>query len=92
MGYFLMSLDTWLQDRTKRLLEILGLGGDKQAKSIWGKLTGYSKRATIESAIARWKKLFSGHLDCRCKRRQRSEVYIKYLVMNEMKVLESCST
>ena len=51
--------EPWMPDRTRRLLEILGLGGNKEAKSLWGKLSGYSKRATAESAIARWKRLFS---------------------------------
>jgi len=51
--------EPWMQDRTRRSLKILGLGGNKEAKSLWGKLSGYSKRATVESAIARWKRLFS---------------------------------
>ncbi len=80
--------EPWMQDRTRRLLEILGLGGDKEAKSLWGKLTGYSKRATVESAIARWKRLFTGYLESRCDRRQRSEVYLKSLILNEIKRLE----
>ena len=49
--------DPWMSKRNNRLLEILGLGGDKIAKSIWGKLSGYSTRVTVESAIARWKRL-----------------------------------
>ena len=80
--------EPWLQKRTNRLLEIRGFGGDKKAKSLWGKLSGYSKRATVESAIARWKALFTGHLESRCACRQRSEVYIKSLIMNKMKELE----
>jgi len=79
----------WLQGRTWRLLEILDLGDDMQAKSIWGKLAGYSKKATIKSAIARWKQLFSGYLGSRCKRSQRFEVCIKYLIINEIKNLEN---
>ena len=57
--------EPWLQTRNNCLLEILGLGGDKEAKSLWGRLSGYSKRVTVESAIARWKKLFGYHLKSR---------------------------
>lgn len=80
--------EPWLKARTDRLLEILGLGGDKEAKSLWGKLTGYSRRATVESAIARWKKLFGQHLKSRTEERQRLEVSLKSIIMNKMKELE----
>jgi len=36
-------------ERDKALLEIRGLGGDKHAKSIWGKLIGYSRRVFVEA-------------------------------------------
>lgn len=80
--------EPWLVKRNDRLLEILGLGGDKLAKSLWGKLIGYSKRATVESAIARWKKLFGQHLTGRLMDTQRLEVILKSLIMNKMKELE----
>jgi len=80
--------EPWMKDRTTRLLEILGLGGDAEAKSLWGKLSGYSKRATVESAISRWKKLFTGFLESRCDERQRNEVRLKALILNEMTSLK----
>ena len=67
-----------------RLLEILGLGGGAEAKSLWGKLSGYSKRATVESAIARWKKLFSGYLESREAKRQQVETRLKSLIINKL--------
>jgi len=76
--------EPWMKNRTNRLLEIKGLGGDPQAKSLWGKLSGYSKRVTVESAIARWKKLFTGHLESRCDTRQRVECKLKSLMINKM--------
>jgi len=79
----------WLESRNDRLLEILGLGGDKIARSLWGKLSGYSKRATVESAIARWKKLFGQHLQSRDPENQRLEVILKSQIMNKMKSLET---
>lgn len=78
----------WFKQRNHRLLEILKLGGDLEAKSLWGKLAGYSKRVTVESAIARWKKLFGQHLLGRTEETQRLEVSIKSLILNQMKNLE----
>ena len=80
--------EPWLQKRNERLIEILGFGGDKKAKSLWGKLSGYSKRATVESAIARWKKLFGQYLKSRCAENQEFEVIVKSLIMNKMKGLK----
>jgi len=77
--------EVWLQDRNRRLLEIMGFGGDKVAKSLWSKLSGYSKRVTVESAIARWKKLFGPHLNSRTPENQQFEVKLKALIMNKMK-------
>jgi len=40
----------------ERLLR--AFGGDKVAKSIWGKLSGYSRRALVETTFPRDKKMF----------------------------------
>lgn len=80
--------EPWLKQRNNKLLEILGLGGDKETKSTWGKLTGYSKRVTIESAIARWKKLFKYDLRSRDDRNQRLEAILKSQIINKMILLE----
>jgi len=77
-------IEPWMKKRTNRLLEILGLGGDAEAKSLWGKLSGYSKRVTVESAIARWKKLFSGYLESRELKRQQVEARLKSLIINKL--------
>jgi len=75
--------EPWMKQRNNRILEILGLGGDKIAKSIWGKLRGYSKRVTIESAIARWKKLFGQHLRSLSFETQRIEISVKAQILND---------
>jgi len=80
--------EPWMKKRTNRLLEIRGLGGDAEAKSLWGKLSGYSKRVTVESAIARWKRLFSGHLESREDKRQHVESRLKSLMINNMRKQE----
>ena len=46
------------RDRDQAVLDIYAFGGDKVARSIWGKLTGYSRRALVETAFSRYKKMF----------------------------------
>lgn len=50
------------EERNQALRAIRGLGGDELARSIWAKLTGYSRRVVVESKIATWKKLLGADL------------------------------
>ncbi|MCB1113616.1 MAG: hypothetical protein KDK62_02555, partial [Chlamydiia bacterium] len=43
----------------------------------WAKLTGYNKRVTVESAIAKWKRLFGQFLRSRGLESQLLEVSLK---------------
>jgi hypothetical protein len=70
--------------RNEAIKVIRGLGGDLLAKSIWGKLVGYNHRVVIESMMSRWKRLYGGSLRSHCAKRQRVEVTIKALMINEM--------
>ncbi|MGR3973480.1 MAG: hypothetical protein QRY72_02765 [Candidatus Rhabdochlamydia sp.] len=54
------------EKRNKAVRIIKGLGGDLEARSIWGKLTGYSQRSVVESMMSRWKRAFGGSLKSRC--------------------------
>lgn len=63
---------------------IRGLGGDRLARSIWGKLIGYNRRVEIESMIARWKRLYRGELRSRTEERIVKEIKIKAMMINEM--------
>jgi len=72
------------RDRNEALKVIKGLGGDELARSIWGKLTGYSRRSEVESAIARWKKLLGGNIKSRRLERIKKEVRIKAMILNKM--------
>ena len=63
---------------------IRGLGGDELARSIWAKLTGYSRRSQVESTIARWKTLLGGNLRSRGLERMEKEVMLKAMILNEM--------
>ena len=71
-------------DRDKAILDIHALGGDKIARSIWGKLTGYSRRALVETTFSRYKKMFGEKAFSRTHERQVVENRLKCLLMNKM--------
>lgn len=70
--------------RNEALKMIKWLGGDELARSIWSKLSGYSKRSEIEGAIARWKQLLGGKLQSKTFDRIEKEVQIKGAILNHM--------
>lgn len=70
--------------RNEALRIIKGLGGDEIARSIWSKLSGYSRRSQVESSIARWKKLLGGGLKSQNFERIKNEVKLKAMILNEM--------
>lgn len=70
--------------RDRTVLEICGLGGDKIAKSIWGKLTGYSQRALVETTFSRYKKTFGDRLFSKTRERQIVENRLKCVLLNKM--------
>jgi hypothetical protein len=72
------------EKRNDAIQIITGLGGDKQAKSIWSKLVGYNKRVIVESMISRWKRLFGGGLKSHCDKRRKIEVTLKARMINAM--------
>ena len=72
-------------DRRNDAIKIIrGLGGDDLAKMIWSKLIGYSKRVVVESAVARWKRLYGGEIKSRTEERMAKEITIKSLMINQM--------
>ena len=71
-------------DRDQAVLDIRALGGDKIARSIWGKLTGYSRRALVETTFSRYKKMFKEKAFSRTHDRQVVENRLKCLLMNKM--------
>ncbi len=71
-------------DRNDALKIIEGLGGDQKAKSLWGKLVGYSRRVIVESMMSRWKQLFGGSLKSICHQRRDVEIHLKSLMINKM--------
>lgn len=59
-------------------------GGDKVAKSIWGKLSGYSRRALVETTFSRYKKMFGERAFSRTQERIILENRIKCVLLNKM--------
>lgn len=72
-------------ERRKEAIKIIKiLGGDLEAKSIWGKLTGYNQRSQIETLFSRWKRVLGETLRSKLEETCSNEVYLKSLIMNKM--------
>lgn len=71
-------------DRDYAVLTIRALGGDKIAKSTWGKLSGYSQRALVETTFSRHKKIFGDRFFSRTRERQMVESRLKCVILNKM--------
>ncbi len=71
-------------ERDNAALEIMGLGNDERARSLWGKLTGYSRRVLVETFFSRYKRLFGGRLFSKTYERQRVENSLKLQILNAM--------
>ena len=76
--------DPKLQERNRGIAERRGLGLDDVGVSLWGKLTGYSKRALVETSFSRLKKIYGGGLCSRKMSSQKVEGHLKCLMLNKM--------
>lgn len=72
------------EDRDDAIRLIRGLGNDEKARSIWGKLTGYSRRAFVETAFSRMKGLFGDRLFSKKIENQKLEISLRCLLLNKM--------
>lgn len=72
-------------ERDRAVLEILGLGGDERARSLWGKLTGYNMRVLVESAFSSIKRLFGERFFSKTIERQKVESRIRCHIINRMR-------
>jgi len=73
------------ENRDDAIRIIRGFGGDKAAKSLWGKLTGYSIRALVETAFSRMKRLFGERLFSKIPEKQAIENRLRCLIMNKIR-------
>lgn len=71
-------------DRDRTILNIRVFGGDKIAKSLWGKFSGYSKRALVETTFSRYKKMFGERAFSRTWSRLILENRLKCVLLNKM--------
>jgi len=71
-------------DRDRAVLDIRALWGDKTARSIWGKMTGYSRRALVETTFSRYKKMFGDRVFSKTRERQIVENRLKCVILNKM--------
>lgn len=75
----------WDKDRDDAIRIIHGLGGDKEAKSLWGKLTGYSRRALVETFFSRMKRLYGERLFSKIPNKQSVENRLRCIILNKMR-------
>lgn len=71
-------------DRDRAVLDIRAFGGDLIAKSIWGKFSGYSRRALVETVFSRYKKMFGERAFSRTWDRLVLENRLKCVLLNKM--------
>jgi len=73
-------------ERDQAIAAIRGLGGDKEARSIWAKLSGYSYRVLVESVFSRKKRLFGDRLFSKHFDKQCVENTARCLLLNQMRM------
>jgi len=71
-------------ERDEAIKMIRAFGNDKMAKSIWGKLSGYSRRALVETTFSRYKKMFGERAFSRTQERIILENRLKCVLLNKM--------
>ena len=76
-------------ERDRAVLEILGLGNDKLARSVWGKLTGYNQRALVETAFSSLKRLFGDRFFSRTRERQQVESRVRCHLIDRMRTAKA---
>jgi len=72
------------KERNASIAEMNGCGRDGIGRSLWGQLTGYSKRALVETSFSRLKKIYGPSFFSREKARQSIEGRLKCWMLNEM--------
>ena len=73
-----------LNERNQAIAERRGLGLDETGISLWGKLTGYSRRALVETTFSRLKGLYGPMFYSKKMSSQKVEGHLKCLMINQM--------
>lgn len=77
-----ISEDYTLREQDEVIKMIATLGGDKQARKIWGKLVEYNHRVKVESTFLKLKRLIAESLLSRNKRSKKAEVWLTAIINN----------
>lgn len=73
-------------ERDMAIAAIRGLGGDKEARSVWAKLSGYNYRVLVESVFSRKKRLFGDRLFSKRFDKQCIENTARCVLLNQMRM------
>ncbi len=76
--------DPAIEKRNHAILEIMGLGGNDEARKVWKLLKGYHSRSLLETWMYRIKQLTGDRLRSRKRENQTVEAFMKCLVINKM--------
>ncbi len=71
-----------LRNEAINIIQIFG--GDKQAMTLWKKISGYSQRSLVETAFSRLKSTLGDKLRSRSQERQELEALLRCHIMNRM--------
>lgn len=80
--------EPWMASRNKLIqLQKLCQKCSSMPKKRWGQFTRYNKRMAVESAIARWKRIFGEHLEGQKNAAISVEIKLKSMVLNKMRMI-----
>lgn len=92
MGAVTHDDEEHLQSRNNAIREIVALGGDAEAMSLWKKLTGYGRRSLVETAFSRFKRAFGERAWSRRAKAFAVEMNVKWRVLNRFTQLGGCQS
>ncbi len=81
------TMDPAIKKRNDSILEIVGLGGDDEARRLWKILKGYHRRSLGETTMYRIKQLTGGSLRSREWERQSVESYVKLNAVFKLNII-----
>jgi Transposase DDE domain len=76
--------DAATTERNDYIKQMVGLGNDEEARALWKKLVSYHVRSNSETTMYRIKQLTGNTLRSRTMEAQRTEAYIKCMIINKM--------
>lgn len=83
-GVYRSQAPPHMKTRNTNILEILGLGGDDDARVLWKKMHGYHRRSLGETAMFRMKRFFGNDLRNRKLETQKAETRARCEALNMM--------